>query len=68
MDRGYRRPDRPFAARLERSVAVLERARSWRVQRMLLLGVGLAARLFDAAPPDEVTHCLQRDRVCPPAD
>ena len=42
---------------------VLERARSWRVQRMLLLGVGLAARLFDAAPPDEVAHCLQRDRV-----
>ncbi len=42
---------------------VLERARSWRVQRMLLLGVGLAARLLEAAPPDEVTHCLRRDRV-----
>ncbi len=42
---------------------VLERARSWRVQRMLLLGVGLAARLFEAAPPDEVAKCLRRDRV-----
>jgi hypothetical protein len=42
---------------------VLERARSWRVQRMLLLGVGLAARLLEAAPPDEVTYCLQRDSV-----
>jgi Uncharacterised nucleotidyltransferase len=42
---------------------VLERARSWRVQRMLLLGVGLAARLLEAAPPDEVTDCLRRDRV-----
>ncbi len=42
---------------------VLERARSWRVQRMLLLGVGLAARLFEAAPPDEVATCLRRDRV-----
>ena len=42
---------------------LLERARSWRVQRMLLLGVGLAARLLEAAPPDEVADCLQRDRV-----
>ena len=42
---------------------VLERARSWRVQRMLLLGLGLAVRFFDAAPPDEVTNCLRRDRV-----
>ncbi len=30
---------------------------------MLLLGVGLAARLLEVAPPDEVANCLQRDRV-----
>ncbi len=48
------RPDWPL---------LLERARSWRLQRMLLLGVGLAARLLEAAPPDEVAHCLRRDKV-----
>jgi hypothetical protein len=48
------RPDWPL---------ILERARSWRVQRMLLLGVGLAARLLEAVPPDEVAKCLQRDGV-----
>jgi hypothetical protein len=42
---------------------VLERARSWRVERMLLLGVGLAARLLEAAPPDAVMNCLERDKV-----
>lgn len=42
---------------------LLERARSWRVERMLLLGVGLAVRLFEAAPPDEVIACLGRDKV-----
>ena len=42
---------------------VLERARSWRVERMLLLGVGLAARLLQAAPPDAVMNCLERDKV-----
>ena len=42
---------------------VLERARSWRVQRMLLLGAGLAANLLGAVLPDEVTNCLERDRV-----
>lgn len=42
---------------------VLERARSWRIQRMLLLGAGLAARLLGAALPAEVTNCLQRDEV-----
>lgn len=43
---------------------VLERARSWGVERMLLLGVGLAVCLFEAAPPDEVIRSLERDRVC----
>jgi hypothetical protein len=42
---------------------VLERARSWRVQRMLLLGLGLAVRLFETPLPDEVTNCLERDKV-----
>jgi hypothetical protein len=48
------RPDWPL---------LLRRARSWRVQRMLLLGVGLAARLLEASPPNEVAHCLRRDKV-----
>ena len=42
---------------------LLERARSWRVERMLLLGIGLAVRLFEAAPPAEVIDCLERDSV-----
>ena len=48
------RPDWPL---------LLERARSWQVQRMLLLGMGLAARLLEAAPPDAVANCLRRDKV-----
>jgi len=42
---------------------VLERARSWHVERMLLLGVGLAVCLLEAPLPDEVTNCLRRDKV-----
>lgn len=42
---------------------LLDRARSWRVERMQLLGVGLAVRLFEAAPPTEVIDCLERDKV-----
>lgn len=42
---------------------LLERARSWRVERMLLLGVGLAARLLEAPLPGEVNGRLERDKV-----
>jgi hypothetical protein len=41
----------------------LERARRWGVQRMVLLGAGLAARLFDARLPGEVVDGLKRDAV-----
>jgi hypothetical protein len=42
---------------------VLERAREWGIQRMVLLGAGLAAQLFDAPLPNEVADCLKRDAV-----
>lgn len=42
---------------------VLERARSWGIERMALLGAGLAAQLFDATLPKEVADCLRRDAV-----
>lgn len=41
----------------------LDRARRWGIQRMVLLGGGLAARLFDAALPSEVADSLRRDAV-----
>jgi hypothetical protein len=42
---------------------VLERARRWGIQRMVLLGAGLAAQLFSAPSPNEVADCLKRDGV-----
>lgn len=42
---------------------VLERGRKWGVQRMVLLGAGLAERLFDAELPNQLAGCLKRDRV-----
>lgn len=42
---------------------VLERARSWGIQRMVLLGAGLAARLFNAPMPSELVNVLRRDAV-----
>lgn len=42
---------------------VIERAQAWRVERMLLLGVGLAAELFDLPLPSYVTDGLKRDSV-----
>ncbi len=41
----------------------LERARRWGIQRMVLLGAGLAARLFDAPLPTEALDHLKRDGV-----
>jgi len=41
----------------------LERARRWGVQRMVLLGVGLAAQLYYAPLPKEVAEGLKRDRI-----
>jgi hypothetical protein len=41
----------------------LERARAWGVQRMVLLGAGLAAQLQSACLPDEIGQCLKGDRV-----
>ena len=41
----------------------LERAREWGIQRMVLLGAGLAAQLFKAPLPNEVVDCLKRDGV-----
>jgi hypothetical protein len=41
----------------------LERARGWGIQRMVLLGAGLAARLFNAPLPNEVAECLKRDAL-----
>jgi len=41
----------------------MERARRWGIQRMVLLGAGLAARLFDARLPNEVVDRLKRDGV-----
>ena len=43
--------------------AVLERAERWGIQRMVLLGAGLAARLFHAPLPNEVADCLEGDAV-----
>jgi hypothetical protein len=40
---------------------VWERARAWRVQRMVLLGAGLAAEMFDADLPPQLSDCLRRD-------
>jgi Uncharacterised nucleotidyltransferase len=40
---------------------LMERARTWRIQRMVLLGAGLAARLFHAPLPGEVVDSLKRD-------
>jgi hypothetical protein len=42
---------------------VLERARERGIQRMVLLGAGLAAQLFHAPLPNEVADCLKRDAV-----
>jgi hypothetical protein len=42
---------------------VLERARRWGIERIVLLGVGLAAQLFDARLPNDVMDCLKRDGV-----
>jgi len=39
----------------------LERAQAWRIQRMVLLGIGLAAEIFDADLPAQVSDCLKRD-------
>lgn len=42
---------------------VLKRARGWGIQRMVLLGAGLAAQLFNARFPKEVVDCLKRDVI-----
>jgi hypothetical protein len=42
---------------------VLERARGWGIQRMVLLGAGLAGQLFNAPLSNEVADCLKRDAV-----
>jgi Uncharacterised nucleotidyltransferase len=42
---------------------VLGRARKSGIQRMVLLGAGLAAQLFGAELPNEVAECLKRDAV-----
>jgi hypothetical protein len=42
---------------------LLRRARKWGVQRMVLLGAGLAERLFEAKLPDELALRLKRDQV-----
>ena len=41
----------------------LDRARRWGIQRMVILGAGLATRLFDTPLPIKVLHCLKRDAV-----
>lgn len=41
--------------------AVMERARKWGVQRMVLLGAGLAAALYEAPLPGCVSEILRRD-------
>jgi len=43
--------------------SVIERARAWRIERMVLLGLGLAAELFDLHLPGYITDCLKRDSV-----
>lgn len=41
----------------------LERAQRWGVQRMVLVAAGLAAQIFEADLPGEVTERIGRDRV-----
>jgi hypothetical protein len=41
----------------------IERARNWGIQRMVLLGLGLAAHLQCVPLPDEIARCLKHDRV-----
>jgi Uncharacterised nucleotidyltransferase len=48
------------APRLDWGLA-LERARGWGVQRMVLLGAGLAAELYNVRLPGEVASSLDRD-------
>lgn len=43
--------------------SAIERARAWRIERMLLLGLGLAAELFDLHLPSYAIDCLKRDPV-----
>ena len=50
------------SARLDWGLA-LERARGWGVQRMILLGAGLAAELYNMRLPNEVAGGLARDGV-----
>lgn len=50
------------ARRLDWALA-LERARGWGVQRMVLLGAGLAAELYNVPLPDEVAGTLKRDGI-----
>ena len=40
---------------------VMERARNWGIRRMVMLGVGLAGRLFKTTLPNEVADCLRDD-------
>ena len=42
---------------------VMQRAKRWGIQRMTLLGVGLAARLFHLPLPTEMMDYLERDVV-----
>jgi hypothetical protein len=42
---------------------VFRRAESWRAQRMLHLGLALAAGLLDASPPGEILSRVREDRV-----
>jgi len=42
---------------------VLRRAESWGAQRMLHLGLALAAGLLDASPPEEILSRVRGDRV-----
>jgi hypothetical protein len=42
---------------------VLRRAGSWRAQRILHLGLALAAGLLDASPPEEILARMRGDRV-----
>ena len=51
------------AARPINWTLVLERARRWGIRRMVLLGAGLAARLFNAPLPSEVLDCVKGDAV-----
>ncbi len=41
----------------------MDRARNWGIQRMVLLGVGLAPHLQCAPLADEIAQCLKDDRV-----